>query len=106
LALELCLDGLQVHLPSPWVIHLLLKVDRIAVGTLVQWHGLRRLLRQNLVVDVVAHTWWGVAVDVIGVILWAIPGEDLEEGAQQGDVCPHGVEEDGASWRVIADEVL
>jgi hypothetical protein len=55
LTLELCLGGLQVHLPSAQAVHLLLKVGRVATGTLVRWHEPGRLLRLNLAVDVVAH---------------------------------------------------
>jgi hypothetical protein len=47
-----------------------------------------------------------VVVDAIGVILRAIPRENLEEGAEQGDVSPRCVEEDGAPQRVMTDEVL
>ena len=64
------------------------------------------LLSKNLIVDVVAHAWWGVAVDVIGVILRVVPREDLEEGAQHGDVPPYGAREDDASWHVVAHVVL
>jgi hypothetical protein len=35
LVLELCLGGLQVHLPSAQAVHLLLKVGHVAAGTLV-----------------------------------------------------------------------
>ena len=73
LALELFLDGLQVHLPSLQMVRLLLKVGHVARGTLVQWHEPRCLLRLNLAVVVVAHAWWGIVVDVIRVILWDFP---------------------------------
>jgi hypothetical protein len=67
------------------------------MGTLVYWHEPERILRQNLTVDVVAHAWRGIVVDVIRVVLWAIPREDLEEGVERGDVSPHCTEKDGAS---------
>jgi hypothetical protein len=51
LALELCLGGLQVHLPSVQVVWLLLKVGHAAVGTLVQRREPRHLLRLNLIVE-------------------------------------------------------
>ena len=54
-------------------IRLLLKVVHMVVGTQIRWCELRRLIGGNLAVDVVAHVWWGIAVDVIGVILWAVP---------------------------------
>ena len=69
LALELYLGGLHVHLPSPQAICLLLKVVRMATGTQVRWHDLRRLIGRNLTIDVVAHVGRGVAVDVVRVIL-------------------------------------
>jgi hypothetical protein len=65
LVLDLCLNGLQVHLSSLQASSLLLKVVRIAVGTLVQRHELRNLISENLIVDVVAHAWWGIVVDVV-----------------------------------------
>jgi hypothetical protein len=73
LALELYLSGLQVHLPTSQAVRLLLKVGRMAMGTLVWWHDPRSLLSKILAIDVVAHAWWGMVVDVVGVILWAIP---------------------------------
>jgi hypothetical protein len=72
LALELCLGGLHVHLPSAEAVHLL-KVGRAVAGTLVQWCEPRRLLRLNLTVDVVAHARRVVVVDVVRVVLQAIP---------------------------------
>jgi hypothetical protein len=41
--------------------------------TLVRWCELRCLLRWNLAVDVVAHAWRDIVVDVIRVILQAVP---------------------------------
>jgi len=49
--------------------YLLPKVVRVAVATLVQRRELRRLIGGNLAVDVVAHAWRGIAIDVIEVIL-------------------------------------
>jgi hypothetical protein len=72
LTLELCLSGLQVHLPRAQVVHLL-KVGRTAAGTLVRWCGPWLLLRLNLAIDVVAHARGVIIVDVVGVILWAFP---------------------------------
>ena len=69
LALDLCLSGLEVHLLSSQVIRLLLKVVRMAMGTLVWWCDFEHLLNRILTVDVVAHVRWGIAVDVVGVIL-------------------------------------
>ena len=69
LALVLCLDGLQVHLPSLQVVHLLLKVGRIAVGTLVLWRESRHLLSKDLTIDVIAQVGWSIAVNVVGVVL-------------------------------------
>jgi hypothetical protein len=80
--LELCLGGLQVHLPSSEAIILLLKLGHMAAGTLVWRREPKRLLRQNLTVDVVADVWRGVVVNVIRVVLRVVPREDLEEGAQ------------------------
>jgi hypothetical protein len=53
----------------------------MAMGTLVRWCEVRHLLDSILDVDVVAHARRGIAVDVIRVILRAVPREDLEEGA-------------------------
>ena len=78
----------------------------MATRTKVWWHELRCLIGGNLTIDVVAHAWRGVAVDVIEVILQAIPREDLKEGMQQGDVSPYGAEKNGTLWRLVADEVL
>jgi hypothetical protein len=39
------------------------------VGTLVQRHELRHLISGNLAINVVAHAWRGIAVDVVEVIL-------------------------------------
>ena len=65
-----------------------------------------RLLGGNLAVDVVAHARRVVVVDVVGVVLWAIPREDLEEGAQRGDISLCGARKDGTPWCLMADEVL
>jgi hypothetical protein len=106
LTLELCLGGLQVHLSSAQAVRLLLKVGCAAVGTLVWWCEPGLLLRLNLVVDVVAHARRIVVVDVVGVILRAVPRENLEEGAERGDVGPRRAGEDGAPWCLAIDEVL
>ena len=66
-----------------------MKVVHMAMGTLVRRHELRHLLDGVLAINVVAHARQDVAVDVIRVVLWAIPQEDLEEGAWRGDVGPH-----------------
>jgi hypothetical protein len=73
LVLELCLGGLQVHLPSSQAIHLLLKVVHVAVGTQVQQRELGCLIGGNLAVDVVSHARWAVVVDVVGVVLQTVP---------------------------------
>ena len=106
MALKLYLSGLQVHLSSSQAILLLLKVGRMAAGTLVRWHEPGRLLGKNLTVNVVTHAWQGVAVDVVEVILWVVPREDLDEGAQQGDVGPGRARGDGTLRRLVTDEVL
>ena len=69
LGLELCLGGLQVHLPSMQVVCLLLKVGHVATGTLVRRHEPGLLLRLSLAVNVVAHVRRGVVVNVVGVVL-------------------------------------
>ena len=71
--LELYLGGLQVHLPSLQAIRLLLKVVHAATGAQVWCRDLGHLIGGNLTIDGVAHVRQGVAVNVIGVILWAIP---------------------------------
>jgi hypothetical protein len=53
----------------------------VVVGALVRRREPRHLLSKNLTVDVVTHAWRGVTVDVVRVILWDIPREDLKEGA-------------------------
>jgi hypothetical protein len=45
LVLELCLGGLQVHLPSSQAVRLLLEVGHVAVGTLVRRCEPGRLVR-------------------------------------------------------------
>ena len=52
---------------------LLPKVVRAAMGTLVWQCELRLLLDSVLTVDVVTHTRWGIAVDVVRVVLWPFP---------------------------------
>jgi hypothetical protein len=54
----------------------------------------------------VAHARQGVVVDIVRVILWAVPRKDLEEGREQGDVNPRYAEEDDASRCLATDEVL
>ena len=73
LALELCRGGFYVHLLSMQAVRLLLKVGRVAVGTLVQQHEPRCLLRLSLNINVVAHARWGVVVDVIRIVLRSVP---------------------------------
>jgi hypothetical protein len=51
---------------------------RVATGTFVQRRELRNVRDWVLTIDVEAHTWQGIAVNVV---LWAIPLEDLKEGA-------------------------
>jgi hypothetical protein len=78
----------------------------MAAGTLVWQCELRGVVNRVLTVDVEAHARWGIVVDVIGVILWVIPREDLEEGTQRGEVDTRRAREDGTSWHLTADEVL
>ena len=85
---------------------LLPKVVHAAMGTLVWRRELGRLFDRILTIDVVAHMRRGIAVDVVGVILRAVPREDLEEGTQRGDISPRHVGEDDASWHLIANEVV
>jgi hypothetical protein len=73
LALELCLGSLQVHLSTLQAVRLLQKVGRAAAGTPVRWHEPGCLLSKTLVIDVVAHARRGIVVDVIRVVLQAIP---------------------------------
>ena len=73
LALELCLGGLQVHLPSAQAVRLLLKVGHVTTRTLVRWHEPGCLLSKIITVDVVAHAWWVIIVNVVGVVLRSIP---------------------------------
>ena len=69
----------------------------MAAGTLVRRCELWCLLRRDLAIDVVAHAWQGVAIDIIGVVPLVVPREDLEESAQRGDVRPRGTRKDGTS---------
>jgi hypothetical protein len=64
------------------VLRHLLKVGHAATGTLVWWRELGHLLKLNLTVHVVAHVWRVIVVDVVRVILQAIPQENLKEGAE------------------------
>ena len=82
------------------------KVVHAATETLVWWHELRCLISENLTINVVAHSWRGVAVNFIRVVLWAIPREDLEEGAELGDISPCCAGEDDAPRCLTIDEVL
>ena len=82
LALELCHGGLQVHLPRTQMFRLLLKVGRVATGTLVRQCDPRCLLSKIVTVAMVAHARWGIIVDVVEVVFWFVPREDLEEGAE------------------------
>ena len=82
LVLELCLSGLQVHLPSSQAVRLLLKVGLMAMGTLVRRCELKCLLSKILAFDVVAQAQRGIVVDVIGVVIQAIPRKDLKEGEE------------------------
>ena len=79
------------------MVRLLLKVGCMATGTLVWRCEPRCLLDRILAIDVVAHAWWGVAIDVIGVVPLVVPREDLEESAQRGDVRPRNTGKDGTS---------
>jgi len=78
----------------------------MVAGTLVWWHEPEHLLRLDLAVDVVAHARRVTVVDVVRVVLWAVPLENLKEGVEQGDVGPLRAREDGAPRRLAADEVL
>ena len=88
LELELCLDNFQVHLPSLQASRLLPKVVRTATGTLVRRHEPERLLRQNLDIDVVAHAWRGLVVDVVGVVLRSIPRRTSRKAQSEGTLVP------------------
>ena len=59
------LGGFQVHLLSAQAIRLLLKVGHVAMGTLVRWCEPRHHLSKIIAVDVVAHVWWGLVVNVV-----------------------------------------
>jgi hypothetical protein len=106
LALELCLGGLQVHLPSVQVVCLLLKVGHMAVGTLVQRCEHGRLYGKIIAIDVVAHAWPSVIVDVVRVILRSVPREDLEKGAEQRDISPYCARDNDALWCLMTNEML
>jgi hypothetical protein len=63
---------------TPRMLHLhasglISKVVCTATGTLVRRRELRRLLSGNLTVNVVAHAWRGVAVNVIGSYFGPFP---------------------------------
>ena len=81
-ALELYLSGLQVHLPSVQAVHLLLKVGHVDTRTLVLWREPEHLLSKIITINMVAHVRRGIGVDVVEVILWSIPREDVEEGIE------------------------
>jgi hypothetical protein len=81
LPLELSLGGLQVHLSGLQACCLLMKVLCVAVGALVRQHDLRGVVGKVVAVDVEALAGRRVVVDAVGVILRAVPREDLEEGA-------------------------
>lgn len=52
----------------------------MAVGALVWQHDLRGIIGKVVAVDVEALVGQRVVVDAVGVILRAVPREDLEEG--------------------------
>jgi len=97
LLLELCLDGFQVRLSSLQASYLLSKVRRMAAGTLVWRRELKGIVDAVVAVDAEALARWRVVVDVVGVMLRAVPQKDFKEGAQRGDVSPRRAGEDGAS---------
>lgn len=73
LPLELCLGGLQVRLPGLQARHLLLKVVCPAARTLVLRRELGGVIGGVVAIDEEALTGRRVVVDVVGVILQAIP---------------------------------
>ena len=83
-----------------------MKVRRVVAGTLVRRSELGGIDDRVVAIDVEAHEGRRVVVDVIGVVLRAIPREDLEEGVHRGDISPRCAGEDGALWHLAADEVL
>lgn len=88
LLLELNLGSLQVHLLGLQACRLLLDVLRVAVGTLVWRHDLGGVINVVVAVVVEAPAGWRVVVNPSGVVLWAIPREDLKESAQRGRQSP------------------
>jgi hypothetical protein len=56
-----------------------MKVLREDVRPLVWRRELRGVINESLVVSVEAPREWRVVVDVVGIVLDAVPREDLEE---------------------------
>ena len=104
--LELGFGGVEIHLPGLEARILLLEVGRVAGGAQIRRCEVRSINGGSPVVDEEALAGGREVVDVVGVVLQAIPRENLKEVAQRGDIGPHRAREDDATRRLSADEVL
>jgi hypothetical protein len=106
LVLKLYLGSLQIHLLSMQTNWLLLNLVHVAARTLVWHHELGSVIDKVFAIDVEAHARRGIVVEVVRIVLRAVPQEDLKESTQRGDIGPRHTGEDGAPWCLTADNVL
>ena len=104
--LEVGFGGVEIHLPGLEARILLIEVGRVAGGAQIRRCEVRSINGGGPVVDEEALAGGREVVDVVGVVLQAIPRENLKEVAQRGDIGPHCAREDDATRRLSADEVL
>jgi len=82
LAFQLCIGGLKIPLPRSQVI-LLEEVRHMTWGgTEIRWREPGGFVSVVLAVDVVEHARGCIEGYAVGVVLWALPRERLEEGTE------------------------
>ena len=104
--LELGFGGVEIHLLGLEACILLLEVGRVAGGAQIRRCEVRSIGGGSPVVDEKALAGGREVVDVVGVVLQAIPRENLKEVVQRGEIGPRRAREDDATRRLSADEVL
>ena len=86
--LELGFGGVEIHLPGLEARILLLEVGRVAGGAQIRRCEVRSIGGGSPVVDEKALAGGREVVDVVGVVLQAIPRENLKEVVQRGESVP------------------
>jgi len=86
--LEVGFGGVEIHLPGLEARILLIEVGRVAGGAQIRRCEVRSIGGGSPVVDEKALAGGREVVDVVGVVLQAIPRENLKEVVQRGESVP------------------